>query len=278
MSPIPSRKVTEFAFADRVRRSTLVMDWVFRRQERPSTLRASVFFAWLAESLLRGSRASASRPPTLVLPPPPPPPRPPLVLIPKMVASRVILPDRSRPLSHMEISMRILRPFSVLSILAVVFFARPLASAPPEAPLYQRFMSPASPQEVVAARKDRSGRLGGLCRRQAERLHRGGAAVRARAANELSEGRWHYDVRDSHLGRRQHGRVHARRGAESRGLVAQRHRRPQRAGTRGLGGAHERHRRRVAGRRRLRTPNWRRMAARFCSSKPDRFFARKSRR
>ena len=49
--------------------------------------------------------------------------------------------------------MSILRSFSVSSILAVVFFVRPLTCAPPEAPLYQRFLSPASPQEVVAAHK-----------------------------------------------------------------------------------------------------------------------------
>src|SRR4051794_31421006 len=32
-------------------------------------------------------------------------------------------------------------------------FSLPLVAAPPEVPAYQRFMSPASPQEVVAARK-----------------------------------------------------------------------------------------------------------------------------
>src|SRR5690242_113875 len=32
-------------------------------------------------------------------------------------------------------------------------FSLPLVAAPPEVPAYQRFLSPASPQEVVAARK-----------------------------------------------------------------------------------------------------------------------------
>jgi dipeptidyl aminopeptidase/acylaminoacyl peptidase len=49
--------------------------------------------------------------------------------------------------------MRILICFSVLSIAAVAFLSRPLVSAPPTVPLYQQFLSPASPQEVVAAQK-----------------------------------------------------------------------------------------------------------------------------
>ena len=36
---------------------------------------------------------------------------------------------------------------------AAALFVTPAGSAPPEVPLYQRFLSPASPQEVVAARK-----------------------------------------------------------------------------------------------------------------------------
>src|SRR5579863_6120194 len=42
---------------------------------------------------------------------------------------------------------------SVFSIAAAGFLAQSLLSAPPEVPLYQRFLSPASPQEVVSARK-----------------------------------------------------------------------------------------------------------------------------
>jgi dipeptidyl-peptidase-4 len=38
-------------------------------------------------------------------------------------------------------------------IAAAAFLSRPLASAPPKIPSYQQFLSPASPQEVVAARK-----------------------------------------------------------------------------------------------------------------------------
>jgi len=49
--------------------------------------------------------------------------------------------------------MRILTSLSVVSIAAAVFLSRPLASAPPAIPSYQQFLSPASPQEVVAARK-----------------------------------------------------------------------------------------------------------------------------
>ncbi len=41
----------------------------------------------------------------------------------------------------------------LLLALPAAFFAMPLVSAPPEIPLYQRFLSPASPQELVSARK-----------------------------------------------------------------------------------------------------------------------------
>src|SRR5205085_5906949 len=49
--------------------------------------------------------------------------------------------------------MRILTHLSVISITAAAFLSTPLAAAPPTVPMYQRFMNPASPQEVVAARK-----------------------------------------------------------------------------------------------------------------------------
>jgi dipeptidyl aminopeptidase/acylaminoacyl peptidase len=49
--------------------------------------------------------------------------------------------------------MRILIRFSIVSIAAAAFLLRPLASAPPKVPSYQQFLSPASPQELVAARK-----------------------------------------------------------------------------------------------------------------------------
>src|ERR1700729_3086055 len=48
--------------------------------------------------------------------------------------------------------MRILIRLSVTSMAAAAFLLMPLASAPPKVPLYQQFLSPASPQEVVAAR------------------------------------------------------------------------------------------------------------------------------
>ena len=49
--------------------------------------------------------------------------------------------------------MHILNRPAVFSIAAVALLLQPLASAPPKIPLYQQFLSPASPQEVVAARK-----------------------------------------------------------------------------------------------------------------------------
>src|SRR5215467_8495622 len=49
--------------------------------------------------------------------------------------------------------MRITNRLVVFSIAAAAFLAKPVASAPPSVPLYQQFLSPASPQEVVAARK-----------------------------------------------------------------------------------------------------------------------------
>ena len=49
--------------------------------------------------------------------------------------------------------MRILNRLSVVSIAAAIFLSRPLVSAPPKVPSYQQFLSPASPQELVAARK-----------------------------------------------------------------------------------------------------------------------------
>src|SRR6202142_119 len=49
--------------------------------------------------------------------------------------------------------MRILIRLSLISIAAGAFLSRSLVSAPPHVPAYQQFLSPASPQEVVAARK-----------------------------------------------------------------------------------------------------------------------------
>src|SRR5215472_16272471 len=48
--------------------------------------------------------------------------------------------------------MRITTRLSVFLIAATAYLSRPLASAP-TVPSYQQFLSPASPQEVVAARK-----------------------------------------------------------------------------------------------------------------------------
>jgi len=49
--------------------------------------------------------------------------------------------------------MRTLIRFAMVSMAAAALFYGPLVSAPAEVPLYQRFLSPASPQEVVAAKK-----------------------------------------------------------------------------------------------------------------------------
>ena len=49
--------------------------------------------------------------------------------------------------------MRIFTYFSVIAIAEAVLVSGSLLAAQPEAPTYQQFLSPASPQEVVAARK-----------------------------------------------------------------------------------------------------------------------------
>ncbi len=49
--------------------------------------------------------------------------------------------------------MRIPTRFSIASVAAATLLAGPLASAPPSVPSFRQFLSPASPQEVVAARK-----------------------------------------------------------------------------------------------------------------------------
>ena len=50
--------------------------------------------------------------------------------------------------------MRKLTLFSLISLAAAAFFAiGPLASAPTEVPAYQKYLSPASPQELVSAKK-----------------------------------------------------------------------------------------------------------------------------
>ena len=49
--------------------------------------------------------------------------------------------------------MRILNLLPIISLAGVAFLPAPLASAPPTGPTYQQFLSPASPQEIAAARK-----------------------------------------------------------------------------------------------------------------------------
>ena len=48
--------------------------------------------------------------------------------------------------------MRNLTRFSIVSIAAAAILTTPITSAPPSVPLYQRFLSPASPQELTSAR------------------------------------------------------------------------------------------------------------------------------
>src|ERR1700685_600954 len=55
--------------------------------------------------------------------------------------------------SHREVIMRIMTRFSVIGIAAAALVSTPLVSAPPKVPTFQQFLSPASPQEVVSARK-----------------------------------------------------------------------------------------------------------------------------
>jgi dipeptidyl-peptidase 4 len=52
-----------------------------------------------------------------------------------------------------EVFMRNLTRFSTLSFAAAAILAKPLVCAPPQVPLYQQFLSPASPQELVSAKK-----------------------------------------------------------------------------------------------------------------------------
>ena len=86
---------------------------------------------------------------------------------------------------------------------------------------------PAVPQSRVAARHGRGeeGRPRGLGRvrgGQAQRLHRRRAGLRAGAAHQLPQRRWHRHVGDPDLGRWRHGDVRARHGAEPRRLGGQR--------------------------------------------------------
>src|SRR5258708_1891119 len=66
------------------------------------------------------------------------------------MACRAILPDH---LHTRRFPMPILSRTLPMSIATAVLLAASLASAPPGVPSYERFMSPASPQELVAARK-----------------------------------------------------------------------------------------------------------------------------
>src|SRR5690242_9605691 len=64
------------------------------------------------------------------------------------------MPPRARaPRALTRRSMEISEHFPAVSIVAAVLLAGQLAGAPATAPSYQQFLSPASPQEVVAAKK-----------------------------------------------------------------------------------------------------------------------------
>ncbi len=81
--------------------------------------------------------------------------------------------------------MRTFHRLTAISIATTVLLLKPLASAPPEVPSYQQFLSPASPQEVVAARK--VDRIAWVDYAEGKRNAYTAAApaVRARAADEL---------------------------------------------------------------------------------------------
>ena len=123
-------------------------------------------------------------------------------------------------------------------------FSAVLIAIPAFSASYQQFLSPASPQEVVAARKVDRVAWVDYAEGKRNAYTAAAPAVRAGTADELPERRRHHDVGDPDLGRRQHGRVHARRAGEPRGLVAQSVRRSKRTRARGLGGAHQRRTRR----------------------------------
>ncbi len=146
--------------------------------------------------------------------------------------------------------MRFWTTLSIISMAAAAFLSTPIASAPTKIPLYQQFLSPASPQEVVAARK--ADRVAWVDYAEGKRNAYTAAAplfTPVRLTNFMKDdGIMMSGIRISDDG----STVVFLRGEapEPRGLVAQSHRRPQRAGTRHLGGAHQRRRRRVAGGRR----------------------------
>ena len=82
--------------------------------------------------------------------------------------------------------MRILIRLSILSIAAAALLLGPISSAPPDVPLYQKFLSPASPQEIVAARKV-ADKIAWVDYAEGKRnaLHRRRAPLRARAPHQL---------------------------------------------------------------------------------------------
>ena len=146
---------------------------------------------------------------------------------------------------------------TLLSVLGASIFAVMLQPGPlaqpgvPEGPVrttatspaYQRFLSPASPLELVAAKKvDRIAWIG-LRRRQAQRLHGRRPGLQAGAAHELSQRRRHRSLRRQHLRRRIDGDLRARDDGEPRRLGGESERRPGRPRARDLGCPHGRRRR-----------------------------------
>ncbi len=100
--------------------------------------------------------------------------------------------------------MRSLTRLSILPVAAAAFLSSPLASAPPHAATYQQFLSPASPQELVAARK--ADRIAWVDYAEGKRNAYTAAAplfTPVRLTN-FHERRRHHDVGGQNLRRRQH--------------------------------------------------------------------------
>ena len=177
--------------------------------------------------------------------------------------------------------MRGVRSTFALSLAALFLSASlPGATAPAgqTAPTARQFLSPASPLEVVAARK--VDRIAWTSFQEGKRNAFTAAApafTPRRLTNFLKDdGIDLSDIQISDDG--SYGRVPARNGAEPRRLGRESVGRPRRSRAIRVGRAH-RGRRRVAGRgRRRRSRNWRPTAAPCCSCATARSIARKSRR
>ena len=140
--------------------------------------------------------------------------------------------------------MRAIRHASFAAICCfVVLSPRQVATAPapaPAVPGYQRFLSPASPLELAAAKK--ADRVAWIAFEEGKRNAYTAAAPAFSPVRltKLPGGRRHRHVRDPDLGRRVDGDLRARDGAEPRRVGGQRVGRSERSRARHLGRAHDR--------------------------------------